>query len=199
MGSSFGVSKRNDDGLPKNPLYSRFVKEGQGNYSVKRFKQDDDDDDEAENAEKDTSNKSKRPEKKEKNAKKAKRESEQEVPVAAPAENEAPEKKKKHKRKRASHAAEDKESDAPIAVADVLDWPAAIKAALVDAGEEGMELKAIRKAVLKANKSALENVDKADQKSHFDVAIEACTEVTVLDGMVTMTTKKKKKKEKKKK
>jgi len=202
MGSSFGVSKRNDDSLPKNPLYSRFVKEGQGNYSVKRFKQDDDDDEEAENGEKDSSNKSEKNEKKEKKAKKAKREKEQEEAEAAAAETEVPEKKKKHKRKRADDAAEESKSSdvgAPMALADVLDWPAAIKAALVEGGEAGMELKALRKAVLKAHKSALEKVDKADQKRQFDVALEACPEVTVQDGMATVVITKKKKKEKKKK
>jgi hypothetical protein len=195
MGSSFGVSKRDDDGLPKNPLYSRFVKEGQGNFSLKKFKHDDGEKSDKGNDE-DINQSKNKDNKKEKKAKKVKEK--KEAAEAAAAEKAAAEKKKKHKRKRSNEVSE-KEDAAPnklAAAAVEVDWSSAIKAALEEAAGAAIEVKALRKTVLKVLKSSLGGAEKAAQKTQFAVALEACPKVTVLDGVATLAAKKKKKKDK---
>mmetsp|Transcript_28308 Transcript_28308/g.63225 ORF Transcript_28308/g.63225 Transcript_28308/m.63225 type:complete len:201 (-) Transcript_28308:230-832(-) len=47
---SYGVSKKKDDGLPKNALYSRFVRAGQGDYNHKKFEDSGDEIDDGDNS-----------------------------------------------------------------------------------------------------------------------------------------------------
>jgi hypothetical protein len=150
---SYGVTKKEDDGLPKNALYSRFVREGALSQQHKKFGGDE--------GEADV--------KAERKAKKSK---------TAQAQAEADEPSEK-KRKRP--AADDIASDNGASEATP-DWGGTIKAVLKAAPACTLLLKALRKGVLKALKGDIGDMPKAAQKARFLAELEKLPKATRFDN-----------------
>jgi hypothetical protein len=157
-----GVSKVKGDGLPDNALYSRFVREGQGNFSkVKKFEDDDDKDKDGSDDDDAAAKK-----KKKKGAKKAKKEKEAADEAAAAEASSG----KKRKRKEAA------EEEMPPAVTsggtekEHADWESAVKALLKAAPGKAMGAKALR-AACQASVTGAAGLEKKKAKKAFAGAL----------------------------
>ena len=165
---SYGVTKKKDDGLPDNALYSHFVRQGQGNFTaVKKFEDSDDDENKDDIAAK---------KKKMKDAKKAKKakEAADEAAAAAAAAAEASGSGKKRKRKEAGNG---EATDKAVKAADDAsgegvegDWAAAVKAALKAAPGKAMDAKALRKAC-QARVASGTGLEKKKVRKAFEAAL----------------------------
>jgi hypothetical protein len=168
---SLGIMKKDDDGLPKNALYSRFVRAGAGDNHHIKFN-------EAETDEKS--------EKKSKKNKKNKKKDDIEVEK----EEDGVVNKKNKKRKADSEEVNSSSSSVPN-----VDWSEAIKSALKGEDDNAMDIKSLRKLVLKKFKVELgDQMTKEAKKSLFDAELVKIKKVSVEGSTVTYGKKQKSKK-----